>query len=108
MSTPVIVPAPVEEGSSAPPPASVALTSSQQKYISTLHKKVVDFQNSAQAELNRLNGHLQEALAFVREELGVPENHPYALTENASHLVHTPQATAPSTGGPVPVPPTQG
>jgi hypothetical protein len=72
------------------PPEKVKLSPSQQKYVALLQKKVLDYQASAQSELNRLTGHLQDALAYVREELGIPEGHPYSLTEDASHLVHTP------------------
>jgi hypothetical protein len=80
------------------PPEKVQLSLSQQKYISLLQKKVLDYQAAAQAELNRLTGHLQEALTYVREELGVPEGHPYSLTEDASHLIHTPPPAPTHTG----------
>jgi hypothetical protein len=78
------------------PPEKVQLSPSQQKYIALLQKKVLDYQASAQSELNRLTGHLQDALAYVREELGIPEGHPYSLTEDASHLVHTPPPAPPA------------
>lgn len=39
---------------------------------------------------NRLNGALQEALHYIREEHGVAVGEPYTLSEDASQLIYTP------------------
>lgn len=72
----------------------VNLTPAQQKYVAVLQKRVLDFQQMAQTELNRLNGALQEALNYIREENGIPLGEPYTLSEDAGQLVYTPQPPA--------------
>jgi hypothetical protein len=74
----------------AKPLDKIDLTPAQQKYIGALQKRLLDFQQAAQAELNKHQAHIQEALNYVREELKIPEGEAYTLAEDASHLFRTP------------------